>query len=131
MNELKIIKAVYYHPEIGPERGTDVTAELSAQIRNGALFYNGIYNSIFVDHFKGVYKRLKIELEFKGERFTKFYNEDEKINLPDDIGKITSDKEEGEFDSKWYERWWVKYLLFPIIVLIIGGIILYFVFGIK
>lgn len=88
MSDLKIIKAIYYVPEIGLDEGTDVTAELSAQIIDDRLFYNGIYNNIFPDHFVHKRKRLKIEIEHEGEKALKFYNEDEKINLPSDLGKI-------------------------------------------
>ena len=47
IDDLKIIKATYYVPEIGSEKGTDVTEELSAEVVGGRLVYNGIYNRIF------------------------------------------------------------------------------------
>ena len=102
MNELKIIKAVYYDPNIGVKQGTDVTTELSAEIREGVLFYNGIYNRIFPDRFKGIYKKLKIEGHWGGKPFNKFYNENEKINLPNDLGKNKK--------QRWWERTWVQIL---------------------
>ncbi|MFA7151791.1 MAG: hypothetical protein WC113_02680 [Candidatus Paceibacterota bacterium] len=88
MYNLKIVKAIYYDPDLGADRGTDVTAELSSQIIDGKLFYNGVYNNILPDHFKSKIKRLKIEIEYNKKIFTKFYNENERINLPDDLGKI-------------------------------------------
>ena len=108
MNELKIIKATYYDPQIGQERGTDVTVELSAELRNGALFYKGLYNLIFPDHFKRVYKKLRIDMEYKGEVFTRLYNENEKIDLPNDIGTVK--KQIMDFKNPW-------------LVTIIGGIV--------
>lgn len=118
MDELRIIKAVYFDPQIGPESGTDVTAELSAQIKNEALFYNGVYNLIFPDHFPRIYKRLKVNLEFKGRPFLKFYNENEKINLPDDIGKIQT--------TRWFETWWGKVVLGLVTAIFASFIVWYF-----
>ena len=86
MDNLKIIKATYYDPQIGVEYGADVTDELSAEIVDDKLFYNGIYNFIFPDPFIGKSKKLKVEIERSGKNFTKFYNENEKINLPHDLG---------------------------------------------
>jgi len=114
--ELKIVKAIYYNPNIGSENGTDVTAELSAEIREEVLFYNGTYNRIFPDHFKGTYKKLKIVGHYGGKPFTKFYNENEKINLPNDLGNTK---------KRWWERTWVQIL---VIVGSVASIIsLYFV----
>jgi len=96
---LKITKARYFDPNLDPKNGTDVTSELSSQIRDGRLFYQGIYNSIFPDHFKGIRKRLKIELSFNHKNFVKFYNEDDKIDLPSDLGENT---------KKWWEKTWVQ-----------------------
>jgi|SRR3989344_8331871 len=118
MDSLKIIKASYYNPQLDPYRGTDVTAELSAQVKNGALFYNGIYNHIFPDRFPGIYKRLKIELEFNGHRFIKFYNENEKVNLPDELGKIPN--------QKYYFILLVKYILGIAGAVIAGYVVWYF-----
>jgi len=59
MVDLKIIKAIYYAPEIGVEKGTDVSEELSAEVVGGRLFYNGTYNRIFTDNFHGIYKILQ------------------------------------------------------------------------
>ena len=99
---LRIIKAVYYDPNIGPNKGTDVTSELSSQIMDGdRLFYNGVYNNIFPDHFKRIYKRLKIVVEFRGKEYTKYYNENEKINFPSDLGMD---------NRKWWEKTWVQIL---------------------
>ena len=50
------------------------------------MFYNGLYNLIFPDPFVGKPKRLKVEVEHSGKHFTKFYKENEKINLPHDLG---------------------------------------------
>lgn len=102
MNGLKIIKATYYVPEIGVEQGTDVTTELSAQIIEGKLFYNGIYNNIFPDNFVNKPKRLKIEIEYREEKVVKFYNENEKINLPNDLGENKK--------QRWWERTGVQIL---------------------
>lgn len=103
MKHLRIIKASYYDPKIGPSRGTDVTEELSAEIRNDCIIYEGAYNNIFPDHFKKVKKRLKIELEYNGKRHTKFYNERGKINIPEDLG-ITTKKiaDSITVKKKWY-----------------------------
>lgn len=92
MDKLKIVKATYYDPKIGVERGADVTEELSAEIVDEKLFYNGMYNLIFSDPFVGRRKKLRIEIECSGKKFTKFYNEDEKINLPNDLGRNISNK---------------------------------------
>lgn len=92
MTDLKIIKATYYVPEIGVEKGTDVTVELSAQIVDGRLFYNGIYNFIFPDHFKSKYKRLRLEIEYGNINHIKDYGENEKINLPHDLGENLKNK---------------------------------------
>lgn len=88
MNDLKIVKAIYYDPDIGLNQGTDVTDELSSLIVDGKLFYNGLYNFIFTDNFKGKLKRLRIEVEYKRKKFIKFYNENDRLNLPADLGKI-------------------------------------------
>lgn len=96
-SELKIIKAVYFDPQLGPDRGIDVTEETSSEVVNNQLVYNGIYNRIFSDRFKTVKKKLRIELDYRGKRYTKFYNEDEKIKLPDDLGKSV---------EKWWEKTW-------------------------
>jgi len=117
MNELKIIKAVYYDPNIGVEQGTDVTTELSAEIREGVLFYNGIYNRIFPDSFKGIYKKLKIEGDWGGKPFNKFYNENEKINLPNDLGNTT---------KRWWERTSVQILFALGSIASIVGLYFYF-----
>lgn len=86
MDNLKIIKAIYYVPEIGLEKGTDVTEELSAEVVDDRLVYNGIYNFIFPDNFPGIVKRLKVEVEYQDKKYTKFYVENYKINLPYDLG---------------------------------------------
>mgnify|MGYP001615152970 CR=1 FL=1 len=99
---LKIIKATYFDPNTGPEHGTDVTNELSAEIRNGRLFYKGVYNLIFPDHFKRIHKRLKVELEYNSKSFPKFYNENEKIDLPDDLGVGV---------EKWWEKTWIQIIV--------------------
>lgn len=98
---LRITKAVYYDPNIGPSQGTDVTSELSSQIMDNRLFYNGIYNNIFPDQYKRIYKRLKVVVRFGGKDYTKYYNENERINLPSDLG-IES--------RKWWEKNWVQAL---------------------
>jgi len=108
MNNLKVTKAIYHVPEIGLKQGTDVTIQLSAQIIDDRLFYNGIYNNIFPDNFFGKHKRLYIEIEYKGKNFTKFYNENEKINLPNDLGENKK--------QKWWEQTWVQ------IFFLIGGV---------
>jgi hypothetical protein len=99
LNQLKVAKAVYYDPQKEPEGGTDVTAELQSEIRNNQLVYHGIYNSIFPDHFKRVNKKLRIEIEYCGSSYTKFYNENDRINLPVDLGVNK---------TKWWERSWVQ-----------------------
>ena len=115
--EFRIVKAIYYNPNVGPESGTDVTAELSAEIRERVLFYNGSYNRIFSDHFKGIHKKLKIVGYYEGKPFTKFYNEDEKINLPNDLGNTK---------KRWWERTWVQVLF--IVGAMASIICLYFAF---
>ena len=89
---LKIIKAIYFDPSLGPQRGTDVTTEALSEVNNNQLIYNGSYNRIFPDHFKRVRKKLRIELEYKGRKYIKQYDEDEKISLPKDLGFIKKRK---------------------------------------
>ncbi|PIQ66357.1 MAG: hypothetical protein COV96_02060 [Candidatus Zambryskibacteria bacterium CG11_big_fil_rev_8_21_14_0_20_42_18] len=98
-NILKISKAVYFDPKQGVDSGTDVTVETSSQVIDDKLFYSGIYNRIFPDNFKGTRKKLRIELEYRGVKNTKQYDEDEKINLPGDLGKV---------NDKWWEKTWVQ-----------------------
>ncbi|MFH1670215.1 MAG: hypothetical protein ABIA92_01370 [Patescibacteria group bacterium] len=88
MNQLKIIKATYYDPMVGSQFGVDVTKELSAEIKEDQLIYIGSYNRIFSNYFKGKRKKLEITVQYKGQTLTKFYNEDEKINLPNDLNKL-------------------------------------------
>ncbi|HVO86135.1 MAG TPA: hypothetical protein VMT23_00170 [Candidatus Binatia bacterium] len=107
MKKFGIVQAIYYDPKMGPEHGTDVTSELSAQIAHGRLFYNGIYNFILPDNFKRIPKKLKIVIEFSGKQHTKYYNENEKIDLPSDLG-IES--------QKWWETSWVQ------VILVLGAI---------
>ena len=111
---LKIIKAIYFDPSLGPQQGTDVTIEVSSKVNNNQLIYDGSYNRIFPDHFEGVRKKLRIELEYNGKKDTKQYDEDEKINLPADLGMKN-------------ERWWEKTSV-QIVVLLgaIAGIIALF-----
>lgn len=96
MDKLKVIKATYYDPQMGVESGADVTEELSAEITDSKLFYKGIYNLIFPDPFVGKPKRLKVEIEHSGKKFTKFYNENEKINLPHDLGEVAGSNTSGK-----------------------------------
>ena len=99
---LKIKKAIYFDPDKGSRGGTNVVKELSAQIRNGQLLYQGIYNYIFPDQFKGIHKRLEVEIEYKGKVYTKFYNEDDKIDLPHDIGISI---------ERWWEKTWIQIIV--------------------
>jgi len=89
MPRLKILKAVYYDPNKGERaylKGTDVTEEFVARIKNDNIIYTGKYNSIFPDHFKNATKKLRVELEFDKKRYhSNFYNEDEPINLREDL----------------------------------------------
>ena len=99
--DLRISRAVYFDPEKGTDEGTDVTSELSAEIMKGELHYKGIYNNIFPDHFKRIYKRLMVVVEIRGKQYTKYYNENEKINLPSDLGLE---------NKKWWEKTWIQLL---------------------
>jgi|AntAceMinimDraft_14_1070370.scaffolds.fasta_scaffold22078_3 hypothetical protein len=92
MVNLKITKAIYYVPEIGLKGGTDVTDELSTRTIDDKLFYDGIYNQIFPDNFYGKVKKLRVDIKYRKKRFTKIYNEDEKINLPYDLGEIPKEE---------------------------------------
>ena len=85
MKRIKIIEAKYYDPKKGHSQGTDVAEELSSQIRNNILIYNGSYNSIFPDFFKSTKKKLRIVLKYRRKNHVIIYNEDQKINLPEDI----------------------------------------------
>jgi hypothetical protein len=89
MRKLKIIRAIYFDPNLGPDKGTDVTRHLSAQIRNDILLYNGKYNDIFPDEFKRIDKRLFVNFEYDNEVYEHLYAEDEKIYLPFDQGIST------------------------------------------
>lgn len=99
---LSIVSAFYYDPKIDPGMGTAVTSYLSARVTNGRLLYDGIYNRIFPDRFEGVVKRLQVSIEFEGKKYTKYYNENEKIDLPSDLGMEA---------KKWWERTWVQALV--------------------
>ena len=128
MRNLRIIKAVYYVPEFGIDRGTNVTKELLARIINDKLFYDGIYNRIFPDNFVGRHKRLMVDVKYRRRRHTKFYDENEKINLPNDLGEIKNE-ETQKLKNKWYQKWWIEYLVFPIIVGLIVGLIIWLITG--
>jgi hypothetical protein len=119
MTELKIIKAIYYDPEIGVDKGDDVTKELLSEMRNGVLFYKGRYNDIFPDNFKTKRKKLSIEFEYRRKGGTKIYNEDEKINLPSELGE---DKK-----PRWWERTWVQILFVLGAIASIVGLYVYFI----
>lgn len=106
-NILKIIKAIYFDPRLGPQQGTDVTTEALSEVNDNQLIYNGIYNNIFPDHFQGARKKLRIELEYRGQKYTKQYGENEKINLPADLGAK---------NGKWWEKTWVQ------IIILLGAI---------
>ena len=99
---------MYYNPQIGAERGIDVTSELSSQMIQDRLFYHGIYQNIFPDPAKGIHKKLKIELQCSGKSFIKFYNENEKIDLPSDLGSVKGER--FNVNNPW-------------LVTIIGGVI--------
>ncbi len=116
MSELKIIEATYFVPEIGEDRGTNVIEQLSAEIIDGVLIYNGLYNNIFPDNFKGYYKRLKIKAEYKKKLFTRYYNENEKINLLNDLGKNK--------EQMWWEQTWIQIFF---ILGALAGIISFFI----
>lgn len=146
MGDLKIIKAKYFDPGLGVEQGTDVTDELSAQIIDNRLLYNGIYNKIFPDHFEGKHKRLRVDIEYRNKKFTRFYNENEKINLPYDLGevpnrqildernpsnvfgdyvagdKIGRDKKVNTASSDWLKKYWWR-LLIPVLVAVAAYVI--------
>ncbi|MBI3984055.1 hypothetical protein HY346_02035 [Candidatus Microgenomates bacterium] len=98
---LHIIKASYYDPKLGPDIGTDVTTELSSELANNQLIYSGAYNSIFPDHFSHIRKKLRIELEYERKRYTKIYDENERIRLPLDLGLV---------DQEWWKKPWVQIL---------------------
>ena len=118
MGNLKITKAMYYNPQIGAERGIDVTSELSSQIIQDRLFYNGIYQNIFPDPAKGIHKKLKIELQFRAKSFIKFYNENEKIDLPNDLGNVK---------NKWINpnNPWLVGIIGGTLATIIGGLVIW------
>ncbi len=115
MKQLLLEKAVYYNPNQGPEHGTDVTDDLRAQIVDGALFYNGIYNNIFPDNFKRIDKKLRIELTYRGKKYLKIYSENEKINLPRDLGSVI---------NKWWESNWFQVFVFVSAILGVLGFII-------
>ena len=148
MTGLKIIKATYYVPQIGPDKGTDVTEELSSEILGGRLVYSGRYNDIFPDNFPGIVKKLKIEVEYKGKTYPKFYSENSRINLPYDIeqisetkkdvgdtismynvggdyvsgDKIGRDKNTNPSESYWLKKYWLQLsiaIVAPVIVFVI------------
>lgn len=109
---LEIIKAIYFDPEQGANSGTDVSVEITSQIIDDKLIYNGIYNRIFPDNFKSKRKKLRIELKYNGKTYTKQYDEDEKINLPSDLGRV---------DNKWWEKTWIQiFFIIGTIASIIG-----------
>ncbi len=89
---LRLVRAFYYDPKIGylDNKGTDVTRELSENISGNTLFYDGIYNNIFPDEFKRVRKKLFIEVRYNGKKYTKVYDENEKIDVPKNLFRGTS-----------------------------------------
>jgi hypothetical protein len=105
--KLKIAEAKYYGWDIDPNNGTEVSQYLDSEIRDGRLFYNGIYNLILPDKFQGKQKRLMIKGKFKNKIFTRFYIENEKIDLPFDL---------GEDAKNWWEKTWIQ------IVYLIGAL---------
>lgn len=36
------------------------------------------------------------------------------------------DNESGNNTERWYQKWWIKYLIFPLAVTLVGGILLNF-----
>lgn len=116
---LKIVRAVYFDPDQGSDYGTDVTSELTAEILHGELHFKGIYNSIFPDKFKRIYKRLMVVVGFKNKQHTKYYNENEKINLPSDLGLE---------NKKWWDGNSTQLIYLGGAVASIIGLILYLLF---
>jgi hypothetical protein len=111
MGRLKIIKATYFDSNKKHLKGTDVTEEFSALVRNDNIIYTGKYNDIFSDEFRNARKRLRVELEFNEERHRPlFYNEDQPINLLEDLGLP---KKRKGFLNNW------------LVQLLIGGLILF------
>lgn len=93
MNKLKLIEGLYYNPnDIGS--GFNVTKELiqMVDVDNAKLYYDGTYNDIFGDPAKRIKKKLKIILEYNGNRYTKIYEEDKVIDLPKDLNLEISKK---------------------------------------
>lgn len=111
---LRVIRATYYDPQIGLETGDDVTEQVASEVRSGQLIYNGKYNDIFPDHFKRIKKKLRIEVEYKGKTDIRYYNEDERINLPTDLG-IKSER--------WWEHTWFQGIALIASLIAIGGFI--------
>ena len=90
MSRLKIIEANYFDPN-NISGGFNVSKELIQMVDadRGVLYYEGLYNDIFGDPAKRVNKKLKIILEYDGQRHTKVYGENNPINLPSDLNLTT------------------------------------------
>lgn len=108
MSKLKIIEATYYDPK-NIAGGINVTKDLIQMFdfENDNLIYDGSYNYIFSDPAYTHKKILKIILEYKNQRYTKIYQEDDPINLPDDLKMKTIDNLEvkkNEEQSKGFKE---------------------------
>lgn len=86
MVQLKIIEALYFDPD-DRSRYFDVKEVLVGMIDldNSRLFYDGKYNDIFGDPAKRINKKLKIILEFNYHKYTKVYDENQRIDIPTDL----------------------------------------------
>jgi hypothetical protein len=81
-----------------------------------------------VDAMRGILLMEDFEIEFNGKEPV-LINHELTSTFLDDTSKSeeTENKKTGTFDmsEEWYERWWAKYLIFPIVVLVIAGIMLW------
>ncbi len=118
MSRLKINKATYYNPNIG-NHGPDVTAALGNFLKGDLLYFDGAYNHAFGDPFPSVQKRLEIQLEYDRKKHTKVYIENERIDLPRDLGVAAFPQPEGLI-AKFF---W--YGIVAVVAMVVGGLLVY------
>lgn len=100
--KLEIIKGLYYDPN-NQLKFKDVTEELRKRTKDNELVLDGYYNDIFSsDPAPRIVKALNIELKIGEIYYHISYKENQKINLPEDLGIDKSTIKNDSSDRKWY-----------------------------